>query len=131
MWQAPGAAFDGIASYSNRGVFPSVAVSAPGGNRPVAAWPIQSLILSVCSRFYNPACINGNVFLYNAGTSMAAPHVSGVAAVIRARYPSSARSLALRNRIESCLYKSVNNIGSTSTFGKGRVNAYKAATMPC
>jgi lantibiotic leader peptide-processing serine protease len=130
-WQAPGTAFDGIASYSNRGTFPSVAVSAPGGDRLTAAWPVQSLILSVCSRFFNPACAAGNVFLYNAGTSMAAPHVSGVAALIRSRFASTPRSLTLRNKIESCLYKTVDNIGSTSTFGKGRVNAYKATTTPC
>jgi len=130
-WQAPGSAFDGLASYSNRGTFPSVAISAPGGDRLTAAWPVQSLILSACSRFFNPACAGGNVYLYNAGTSMAAPHVSGVAALIRSRFASTPRSLTLRNKIESCLYKAVDNIGPNTTFGKGRVNAYKATTMPC
>jgi subtilisin family serine protease len=42
---------------------------------------------------------------------MAAPHVAGVAALIRARWPASTRSTALRNKIESCLFRSVDNIG--------------------
>jgi subtilisin family serine protease len=129
-WSAPGAAFDGIASYSNRGGVPSVDISAPGGDQ-FAGWPVQSLIISVCSRQFNVACINGNVFLYEAGTSMASPHVAGVASLIRARWPSSVRSPALRNKIESCLYRAVDNIGPTSIFGRGRVNAYKATTQPC
>jgi subtilisin family serine protease len=129
-WNTPGAAFDGIASYSNRGGVPSIDISAPGGDQK-AGWPVQSLILSVCSRQFNPLCASGAVFLYNAGTSMATPHVSGVAALIRARWPASPRSLILRNKIESCLYKSVDNIGPATTFGRGRVNAYKATTQPC
>jgi subtilisin family serine protease len=62
---------------------------------------------------------------------MASPHVAGVAALIRARWPSTPRSATLRNKIESCLYRSVDNIGSNAIFGRGRVNAYKAVTQPC
>jgi subtilisin family serine protease len=135
-WQAPGAAFDGIADYSNRGSVPGVDISAPGGNRRpnsqnpgvTPAWPIQSLILSVCSQ---QVCGNPLVYAYAAGTSMASPHVAGSAAVIRGRWPAMTRSPALRNKIEACLYRSIDNIGSTSTFGRGRLNVYKAATMPC
>jgi subtilisin family serine protease len=139
VWSAPGAAFDGIAVYSNRGPVPSVDISAPGGNREFAAWPTQGLIVSVCSRTMNfgtvaapsfPCAANG-FWVSNAGTSMASPHVAGVAALIRSRWPSSVRSTALRTKIESCLFKSVDNIGSTSVFGRGRVNAYKAITQPC
>jgi subtilisin family serine protease len=131
----PGAAFDGIASFSNRGTAPSVDVSAPGGDRLAASWPSQTLIISVCSRqFLNGTtfpCAAGNSFLFEAGTSMASPHVAGVAALIRARWPSTPRSATLRNKIESCLYRSVDNIGSPAIFGRGRVNAYKATTQPC
>jgi subtilisin family serine protease len=133
-WQSPGAAFDGIASYSNRGPMPSVDLSAPGGDL-FSGWPVQSLIISVCSRQFRsgtsfPCAANG-FWLYNAGTSMASPHVAGVAALIRARWPGVARSTAFRQKIENCLYRSVDNIGSTGTFGRGRVNAYKAVTQPC
>jgi subtilisin family serine protease len=134
IWSAPGAAFDGIASYSNRGGVPSVDISAPGGDL-FSGWPIQSLIISACSRQFRSGatfpCAAGNVYLFNAGTSMASPHVAGVAGLIRGRWPSSVRSTALRSKIESCLYRAVDNIGSTAIFGRGRVNAYKAATQPC
>lgn len=134
-WVVPGAGFDGIASFSNRGTAPSVDISAPGGDRLAASWPTQSLIISVCSRQFLSGtsfpCAAGNSFLFEAGTSMASPHVAGVAALIRARWPSTPRSAALRNKIESCLYRSVDNVGSTSIFGRGRVNAYKAVTQPC
>lgn len=134
-WINPGAGFDGIASYSNRGAAPSVDISAPGGDRLTAAWPTQSLIISACSRQFLSGisfpCAAGNLYLFEAGTSMASPHVAGVAALIRARWPSTPRSAALRNKIESCLYKSVDNVGSTAIFGRGRVNAYKATTQPC
>lgn len=128
VWSAPGTEFEGISSFSNRGPAPSVDLSAPGGNRPFATWPVQGLILSVCSR---QACGNPNVYVYFAGTSQAAPHVTGVAAIIRGRFPATPRSTAFRAKIESCLYRSVDNIGSTNIFGRGRVNAYKAATQPC
>lgn len=139
VWAAPGAAFDGIADYSNRGPVPSVDISAPGGNRSVAAWPSQSVIISVCSRqlnFGTPEsplfyCAANNYWVGMAGTSMASPHVAGVAALIRARWPSTARGTALRNKIEGCLYRSVDNIGAPNIFGRGRVNAFKAVTQPC
>ena len=131
IWNIPGASFDGIASYSNRGTFPSVAVSAPGGNRPSGTWPVQSLIISPCSRFAHPSCVSGNNFAFAAGTSMASPHVAGLAALIRGRWPTAVRGTTLRNRIEQCIYRSTDVIGSASTFGRGRINAYKAMTMPC
>jgi subtilisin family serine protease len=138
IWAVPGPAFDGIASYSNRGPVPSVDISAPGGD-VFSGWPTQSRIYSVCSRQFNfgtptvPSfpCAGDNFWVGLVGTSMASPHVAGIAALIRARWPASVRSPALRNKIESCLFRSVDNIGSTSIFGRGRVNAYKAVTQPC
>ena len=70
-WQSPGAAFDGIASYSNRGPVPSVDISAPGGDRLTAAWPSQSLIVSPCSRQFLSGttfpCAAGNFFSTHDG----------------------------------------------------------------
>lgn len=124
-----GTNFDGKASYSNFGT--AVDVFAPGGNRPTTAWAVQHNILSICSRVFNPACVGGTTYLYNAGTSMAAPHVAGLAAIIRSRFSTVPRSLALRNRIERCITSSTQNIGPASTFGGGRINAYRAITLPC
>jgi subtilisin family serine protease len=133
-WLSPGADFDGIASYSNRGPVPSVDISAPGGDL-FTGWPTQSLIMSVCSRQFRSGttfpCAGGNSYLFEGGTSQATPHVSGVAALIRARWPATPRSTALRNKIESCLYRSVDVIGPSGIFGRGRLNAFKAATQPC
>jgi subtilisin family serine protease len=137
-WAAPGPAFDGIASYSNRGSVPSIDISAPGGDF-FTGWPSQSVVVSVCSRQFNfgtatsPSfpCAGNGFWVGEEGTSMASPHVAGVAALIRARWPSSVRSPALRNKIESCLFRSIDNVGSTSIFGRGRVNAFKAVTQPC
>ena len=137
-WASPSIAFDGIAGYSNRGSSSSIDLSAPGGDfRP--GWPVQSLVASVCSRQFRvgrppdasyPCAANGG-FLFQGGTSQASAHVAGVAAIIRHRFRLARRSTALRQRIESCLYRAVDKIGPDNIFGRGRVNAYKAATQPC
>lgn len=133
-WQFPDARFDGLASYSNYGVPSSVDVFAPGGNRPVAAWPSAGLILAPCARAtqgVGGACASGTVYIFSAGTSMAAPHVAGIAALLRSRFAASPRSTTLRNRIEQCIYRSVDPVAPSSTFSRGRVNAFRAVSIPC
>ena len=61
-----------------------------------------------------------------SGTSMATPHVSGVAAIIWGRYPGAAAST-----IRSKLVASVDDLGTAgrdTVFGFGRANLAKAAT---
>ena len=67
--------FDNKASYSNYGNW--VDISAPGGDAdPVTGSPKQMVV----------SCFANNQYGYMAGTSMACPHVSGVAALIVSQY---------------------------------------------
>jgi serine protease len=60
-----------------------------------------------------------------AGTSMAAPHVAGIAALLYAELGGS-RSEENRARVENCIRSTTDDIGPSTTFGGGRVNAARA-----
>jgi subtilisin family serine protease len=60
-----------------------------------------------------------------AGTSMAAPHVAGLAALLYAEIGGE-RSPENRARVESCIRSTTDDIGPSSIFGGGRVNAARA-----
>jgi serine protease len=66
-----------------------------------------------------------NRYISYAGTSMAAPHVTGMAAVLYAKL-GGAPTPAKRDRVEACIKTTADNIGSSSIFGSGRVNVKKA-----
>ena len=146
VWQGP----DTKAFYSNYG--PGVQVFAPGGRGAV---PLSSVfrfvngvtqgsafdaIWSVCSgNSTNAGSVNvggvpsgsasclGQTNRYWAinGTSMAAPHVSGAAAVVYAEL-GGVRSPANRARVEGCIRSTTDAIGDPSIYGGGRVNVRKA-----
>lgn len=98
------------AGYSNWGPFADL--SAPGGDKP-------NYVLST---------LPGNRYGWMAGTSMACPHVSGVAAlVVSACGGAGFTSAELRTRLESSA-RDISAYNPDHYLGHGLVNAYGAAT---
>ncbi len=97
----------------------AINVAAPAGN-------YNNFVYAACSQtsLRIPICQTGNYILGLRGTSMAAPHVSGLAAMIMAEHgtgnPSSTRAM---------LEKTADDLGQNGTdpyYGKGRINAANA-----
>jgi len=73
-------------------------------------------------------CANGSSYTATCtGTSMAAPHVSGAAALLRARYPTWSNS-TIKSRLQSTA-TDLGTAGFDNSFGYGLVNAAKAVGM--
>jgi lantibiotic leader peptide-processing serine protease len=129
-FSGPWANVDAPASYSNTGR-KSITVSAPGGTG--AGW-----VSSVCARHLARVSGNAIVFPCNAppcffftigvaGTSQAAPHVTGVVAQLIAKY--GARNPA---RIKQLLLNGLDDLGPPGpddAYGAGRVNLLKALSQ--
>jgi subtilisin family serine protease len=101
---------DQLASYSNFG--PGLDISAPGGE----CFSNTTADGCIYSAF------KGGGYAFLQGTSMAAPQVTGAAAIVASVV--GLRGAALRDRLLS----TADVIGSSSLFGAGRLNAYRAVT---
>jgi subtilisin family serine protease len=126
----PGA-FDVLAFYSNYGA--SITLAAPGGDcglddtcdpaaRP-ANW-VEHLVLSTtvtpnlaCAA--TESCAVG--YGWKAGTSMAAPHVAGVAGLVMDQHPHLSP-----NQVEARLKRTADRVGNPQGFGAGIVDALNA-----
>jgi serine protease len=99
---------DALAPYSNYG--PGLDIAAPGG--------------SCYSNTTSEGCIysayKGGGYAWMQGTSMAAPQVTGTAAIVAS--VTGARGATLRAR----LLNTVDPKGDAGHFGAGRLNSYKA-----
>jgi serine protease len=126
------AAYDGViavsavkidgtkASYSNYGSY--IDVAAPGGDSgDINGDGYQDYILSTCGDDSSGSVVYNYKFL--AGTSMAAPHVSGVAALMKAVYPQ----LSPKDMDDLLAAgKITNDIGTANYYGHGLISAFKA-----
>jgi lantibiotic leader peptide-processing serine protease len=126
--------FDQPASYTNYGIS-AIEVAAPGGNvDPDGNDQVEDLIIGACSSQTTqpglaPCRANQDVgtpyfYAWAAGTSMATPHVSGVAAMIKASSPML-KTNALKNRIID-FSDDLGAPGLDPFYGYGRVNVYRS-----
>ena len=104
---------DKLASYTQTGA--GLDISAPGGNCYSNTTPEGCIYSS----------IRGGVYGWMQGTSMAAPQVTGTAAIVASK--TTLRGAALRARI----LDTADDLGASgydTSFGAGRVNSYRAVT---
>ena len=114
---------DRLASYSNFGS--TIDVAAPGGDNTADlngdAQP--DLVLSTDGE--DDGAITPSIE-FKAGTSMAAPHVAGVAALMKALHPTLTSSTFAQALEAGQLTDDLGEAGRDDFFGIGRINALKA-----
>jgi lantibiotic leader peptide-processing serine protease len=108
---------DAKASYSNFGSF--ISVAAPGGNG-------ASSVTAACSSFSLPVpvCQTGTYVIGISGTSMAAPHVAGLAALV-VEDIGKKQPMLVANRIMQRA-DDLGVEGRDVIYGRGRINVAKA-----
>jgi len=126
--------FDQPATYTNFGIT-AIEVAAPGGNATDddTEYQTEDLVIGACSSRASEATLNAcrinaaggpHLYAYAAGTSMASPHVAGIAAQIKSRTPTLSVK-GLRDRIQ----KTADDVGAAGRdvySNHGRINVARA-----
>jgi subtilisin family serine protease len=97
-------------SYSNYG--PEIDFCAPGGGSPRTQHLAEWAVKTVFSTYYSG-------YAYMAGTSQAAPHISGLAALLYAQKPDITPAEVKQRLIDSCI-----NLDNPGYYGHGLPDAY-------
>lgn len=113
---------DALAGYSNFGTS-AVNVSAPGGD--FNGNPFTSVVLAPCSTLSLIHACGPGTYLFLQGTSMAAPHVSGLAALVDAQSGGSLNAAQLRTILQRTA-DDLGKKGADPAHGKGRINVFNA-----
>ncbi|MCK4947724.1 MAG: S8 family serine peptidase [Candidatus Aureabacteria bacterium] len=119
---------DAKSYFSNWGV--KIDVAAPGSgisNPPPNYEPVRNILsLRAEGKAYSELVV-GEKYYRQAGTSMACPHVSGLAALVISKNPN-----LTNEEVRQIIRVSADDLGDTGwdlNFGFGRINAYKALTV--
>jgi serine protease len=115
-----------LTSYSNYGA--TIAVAAPGGDstdKNGDGYPDG--VLSTCGDDSSGSIEMGYAFY--TGTSMAAPHVSGVVALMKALYPGLTPDRFESLLVGGYLTQDLGDSGRDDYFGYGLIDAYKAVLI--
>ena len=105
---------DDRAYFSNYG--PPVDLAAPGADI-FSTWCHADPIAGTCA---------GSYYFSKSGTSMAAPHVTGVAALVWSRWPNLTATEVISKLLDTA--DDVGDVGPDPYTGWGRLNAYLAVT---
>lgn len=115
-----------LAAYSNYGS--SIDITAPGGRHDADA-DANGFIDGILSQSASLTAANLNYdYVYRYGTSMAAPHVSGVFALMLAVNPQLGADQIEQMLLSGLLTDDIGISGADSSFGHGLINARKAVS---
>ena len=116
---------DELAPYSNFG--PTIDVAAPGGE--LDGNGDRDGVYSTVMIVEQGSSVQKTDYVYSAGTSMASPHIAGVAALMKSVYPEMGSNEFFTAISSGEITKNLANDGSTNkdpSFGYGRIDAQKA-----
>lgn len=111
-----------------------IAVGATDKNNNITAFSNSGDYVSVAAPGYDiissvPSFLRIRPYVKMSGTSMAAPHVAGVAALLRSKFGQVATPAWMKQRLEQTALDR-GAPGRDDLFGHGLVNALKALTDP-